>query len=328
MYFKYPEVVEITSLGYFLMSRKLKGEFVVQVKTLDEKIILRENLSEKEYEEIIRLEGICNKEDKVNLKLELDFKMNFIKSSNNCGIENINEFLYYNNNTLVSYLGIVSFGGKKTAEINGMTHPDFKRKGLFKKLLDLALEECHRAKYDKILLLCDGKSKSGIKFIEDNLGKYSFSEYRMKANNKIHNEVAKNIVLRKATNEDGKEIVKQNEIYFGQPLEYECFPEEEEKVGQITYMVELKNKIIGKITISFGDGPAFISGVGILPQYRGRGYGKETLKEALRLIKERGINEVELDVECKNDTALSLYKECGFQEQSSMNYYRLCSKIE
>ena len=44
MYLKYPEVVEITSLGYFLMSRKLKEEFIVQIETIDEKIILKEKM--------------------------------------------------------------------------------------------------------------------------------------------------------------------------------------------------------------------------------------------------------------------------------------------
>ena len=43
---------------------------------------------------------------------------------------------------------------------------------------------------------------------------------------------------------------------------------------------------------------------------------------ALHLINEKNIYDVELDVECNNNTALNLYKDCGFEEQSEMNYYR------
>ncbi|WP_367114841.1 GNAT family N-acetyltransferase [Clostridium sp.] len=53
----------------------------------------------------------------------------------------MNEFLYYIDGVLIAYLGISSFGGNN-GEINGMTHPDFRRNGLFTKLFQLAIEEC------------------------------------------------------------------------------------------------------------------------------------------------------------------------------------------
>ena len=59
-----------------------------------------------------------------------------------------------------------------------------------------------------------------------------------------------------------------------------------------------------------------------MPDFRGKGYGKAALKEAIRLINEKNIYEVGLDVECKNNTALNLYKSCGFEEKSVMNYYK------
>jgi len=59
-----------------------------------------------------------------------------------------------------------------------------------------------------------------------------------------------------------------------------------------------------------------------LPDYRGKGYGKENLKETLHLINEKHIYAIELDVECKNNTALNLYKVCGFEEKSVMHYYK------
>lgn len=285
-------------------------------------ILVKPYISEKEFEEIRELEEFCHSVDQTNLKLELKYKLNISKKhSKDC--ENNNEFLCYVEEELVGYLGVCSFGGRNIAEINGMVHPNFRRLGIFKKLLEYAVTACHKSNYDKILLLSDGQSNSGVGFINSVSGTYDFSEYRMKRNDESSFEQSNVISLRKANNRDGKEIIRQNTIYFNQTVSGECFPEEEELLNQITYMVELKGNIIGKIKVNYGKTTSFICGVGILPDYRSKGYGKETLKEALRIINDKNIYKAMLDVECKNNDALNLYKACGFEEQSVMNYYEL-----
>ena len=292
-------------------------------KVLNQTICLKQYISEKEFKEINLLKELCSVQDKTNLKLELDYKLNRSKNSG-IDLKPINEFLYYIEDVLVAYLGISSFGGSNIGELNGMTHPDFRRKGLFKKLFELAIDECQKRNFNKLLLLSDGSSNSGVEFIKAVHGKYDFSEYRMNRLNKTTLENINSISLRKAGKLDGKEIARQNAVFFNhsEECECECFPEEEEELNKITYMVELKEAVIGKIKVDYSDNPAFISGVGILPDFRGKGYGKAALKEALRLISEKNIYETELDVECENNNALNLYKACGFEERSVMNYYK------
>lgn len=291
-------------------------------KVLNQSICLKEYISKKEYKEINELREICSSSDQCNLKLELDYKINMSRSFE-VGLKHINEFLYYVEGDLVAYLGISSFGGN-IGEINGMTHPDWRRKGLFKKLFELSIEECKKRSFNKILLLADGKSDSGAEFIKAVGGNYEFSEYRMKQINKTTSQKIDSINLKKAGKLDGKEIARQDAIFFNSLEEIESFPEEEEKnLNDITYMIELKEEIIGKIKVEYNDNSAFIFGFGILPDFRGKGYGKAALKEVLRLINEKDISDVELDVECKNNTALNLYKSCGFKEKSIMDYYKL-----
>ncbi|MBI9011740.1 MAG: GNAT family N-acetyltransferase [Clostridiales bacterium] len=293
---------------------------------LDEKVnqvmVAKSYISKKEFEEIRKLEELCYSVDKTNLKLELNHKLNVSKKTSKDSKHN-NEFLCYVEDELVGYLGICSFGGRNIAEINGMVHPKYRRLGIFEKLLEYAVIECNKIKYDKVLLLSDGNSDSGKKFIDSVGGVYDFSEFRMKRNDESTFEQSNVISLRKADNNDGKEIARQNAVYFNHAVIGEYFPEEEELLNKITYMVELKGEVIGKIKISYDKKTSFISGVGILPGYRSKGYGKETLKAALRVINERNIYETMLDVECKNYDALNLYKACGFKEQSVMNYYEL-----
>ncbi|SCX96415.1 GNAT family N-acetyltransferase [Alkaliphilus peptidifermentans] len=283
-------------------------------------ISLKQYISEKDFKEINQLRELCFLHDKTNLKLELDYKLN-ISRNTEVGLNTIDEFLYYNDEALVAYLGISSFGGSNVGEINGMVHPDFRRKGLFKKLFELAIDECRKRRFNKLLLLTDGNSNSGIEFIKAVKGEYDFSEYRMRLINKNNEIIKSSISLREAGKHDRKEIARQNSIYFNHSGEFVCFPEEEEQINETTYMVELEEAVIGKIKVEYSDNSAFISGFGILPDYRGKGYGKEALKVALWLINGRKIYETELDVECKNKNALDLYKDCGFKEQSVMNYY-------
>lgn len=291
-------------------------------KKINETILLKSHICHKDYEQISELEKLCYLHDKTNLKLELDFRLNFYKDFH-IGLSEINEFLYYIEDTLVSYLSISVFGDTNVAEINGMTHPDFRKKGLFKKLFQLATDECRKRNFNQILLLSDGKSNLGVNFINSVGGKYNFSEYRMKLFNKNTLENIDSLLLRKAEKSDAREIARQNAIFFNHSEEFEWDDTEDESLDDNTYMIEVNEQIIGKIVITCNESYSFISGFGILPDFRGKGYGKKALKAALTFINKQHIYEIELDVECKNSNALHLYKSCGFEEQSVMNYYDL-----
>jgi ribosomal protein S18 acetylase RimI-like enzyme len=285
-------------------------------------IVLKKYVDEKDYAEIYELEKLCKEQDKVNLKFELDYKLlrtrDYEKS-----LHDINEFLYYINGELAGYLGIASFGSN-LGELNGAVHPSWRRKGIFTKLCKLAIEESRIRGFNKILLLCDDKSVTAKEFIKSTGAVYSFSECGMKLNSrKAAYEYDNEIVLRKAVNADMEEIQRQNRVFFGSEGSEPVMPEDEEKNNAITYMVELKGKIIGKIKVSREQSSAFISGFGIIPEYRGKNYGKQALREVLNMLNKAGIYDVALDVAVENSKALGLYKSCGFEEQSAMNYYEV-----
>lgn len=286
-----------------------------------QKIILKKYLEEKDIQEVKTLEDISANEDKVNLKLELSYRRD-IKKDFNSKINEINEFLFYINEKLVGYLGISNFGGN-VAELNGVVHPSYRRMGIFNNLIDMAINECKKRNFHNILLLCDDKSYAAIKFIENKNGAYSFSECRMKCYSSEFKKVDKLISLVKAKNENIDDINDLNKIFFGDVWKELIMPEEEEKNNIITYLIKNDDKIVGKIKVSKGLTSAFISGFGILPNYRRRGYGKAALIEILNNLYNDKIYDVELDVEIKNKKALNLYKYCGFKEQSIMNYYNI-----
>jgi ribosomal protein S18 acetylase RimI-like enzyme len=78
-----------------------------------------------------------------------------------------------------------------------------------------------------------------------------------------------------------------------------------------------KGKLVGNITLSrmnYQDEMIYlISNVAVLPEYRGKGIAKELTQTALQYIECKGVKQVWLQVKQKNQTAIDLYRQFGFQ---------------
>lgn len=301
--------------------------------TDSETIVMKNNITEEDYKELCSLEKLC-KEENINLKLELPYKLSLLESKTgafptpSC----MKEYFYYSGNALVSYLGICSFGGN-IYEVNGLTHPDYRKRGLFKRLYQHAAKECKSFEKNKLLLLTDGNSSSGIGFIESVGGVYAFTESRMTlssvdySNYPFHREsIVKKVLLREASAKDAALIHEYDRVLYADEEEEEADTLDERSLTsmQNTYLIEGKGITLGKIRIEMQEEEAFLYGFGILPEYRGQGYGKAALREALHIIFEKGCKAAALDVETKNDRALSIYTGNGFHPVSAMKYYEVC----
>jgi len=300
-------------------------------------ISMKNKLNGEDYKAIKNLETICYEKQKTNLKLELDFKKHQTKVITIDSLKDImmTEFLYYVNEILVGYLGLSNFGGD-TVEISGMVDPSFRRERIFKKLYLISMQEWQKSSPQEVIALCDHTSSSGLAFISSIESEYVTSEYKMCLNKKLltvkHDYV---INLRLANSEDVNEIDRQTSVYFGEPQKYDndkyskVEVESKDKIEKsaiqddnfISYMAELNGKIIGKIHISIVDDEGFIYGFGVLPDYRGNGYGREILSLALDILKKEDVRNIFLDVDRQNKNALELYESCGFEEISVMDYY-------
>jgi ribosomal protein S18 acetylase RimI-like enzyme len=54
-------------------------------------------------------------------------------------------------------------------------------------------------------------------------------------------------------------------------------------------------------------------GMGLLPEYRGRGLGEQLLKACLERARASGVTRVELEVRSDNESGLRLYRRVGFK---------------
>jgi ribosomal protein S18 acetylase RimI-like enzyme len=284
-------------------------------------IKLKNSIERDDYENIKGLENVCREYDNTSLKLELDYKLS---NSKQTGIDlvNINEFMYFNNDELIGYLGICDFGGDEI-EVNGMVHPEYRRIGVFKRLFSLARDEWQKRKSISMLLLSDHESTSGLEFIKSVCDGYAHSEYDMILNVENFKRIKSDTLkLRKVTKDDTSEITRQNKVYFNMEFSEEDNIETEGgNYKNITYMAENEHGAVGKVRIEINNKQGGIYGLGVLPEYRGIGYGREILSMAIEELLKNNAEEIFLQVLTNNKNALNLYKSCGFSERYTMDYY-------
>ncbi|OCA88084.1 hypothetical protein A8F94_09705 [Bacillus sp. FJAT-27225] len=63
-----------------------------------------------------------------------------------------------------------------------------------------------------------------------------------------------------------------------------------------------------------GDEVGWISDIFVKPKYRGRGYSKMLIDEALKEFRENGYQEAGLNVYVHNEVAMKLYEKMGFRD--------------
>lgn len=293
-------------------------------------IKLKEYFNQEDYYASATLQNICLDYDKTTLKLELDYKL--ARADEGVGaIGNINEFMYFDGHDLVGYIGICSFGGS-SLEVNGMVHPDYRRQGIFKKLYQLVKDEWTKRSIKRMLLLSDRNSESGQAFIKTIEASYKHTEYEMYLKKNKDSSFAEtfvdDIIFRKATNEDAKEVERQNAIYFESDYDETdmIMPEEEEKRGMSIYIAENTDGIIGKVHLQLTNGVGGIFGLGVLTEHRSKGYGSKILLKAIKTLETMKAESIMLQVASQNSNAVNLYKSRGFVETSTMDYFELIAK--
>ena len=91
-------------------------------------------------------------------------------------------------------------------------------------------------------------------------------------------------------------------------------------------MIEADNRTVGKVRINRMDGDAWIYGFAVLPEFQGRGYGRKVLRNIIKREHDAG-NRVRLEVEAKNNRALTLYESVGFVKVQGQDYFRKNQRI-
>ncbi|MFC5406044.1 GNAT family N-acetyltransferase [Cohnella soli] len=269
-------------------------------------------LTKQQLTDIERLQEECERFDQIQLKLNGEMLRK--RESDQL------DYFYYENGALIAFLALYPFGS--TVEVCGMVAPLERRKGHFQRLFRDAMAYVGQGGYNKILLNTPAGSVSGKAFLLEQGAQYAFSEYQMEWQIRPYEDVI-GIRLRPAEPEDFEMRIRLNATAFGLSEEDSRAIESRLDIESDTsvYMIEEGGVTVGKIRVSCEEGQAWIYGFSILPDYQGRGIGRNVLRQVVRDQSGAGYS-VHLEVETKNAQALGLYESVGFKVVHAQDYYR------
>ncbi|NJN94610.1 MAG: GNAT family N-acetyltransferase [Anaerolineales bacterium] len=268
--------------------------------------------------QIQQLESVCNQFEALTMKL------NWITLRDRPRDQG-NDFLAYADEQLVGYLALYGFN-QREAEISGMTHPAYRRRGIFKQLVALASTELKARTIPDMLFICEQQSTAGKTSLQALAARYEFSEYKMRWQEPAAFVAAAPVLqLQPAEPEDIPELVSLDELCFGVSAEaaQSWLAQDMLDPQRRVWLVTLGPAKIGKINIWRSETETYISGFCIRPEYRGQGHGKTVLTRLLEQLAAENHAQVVLEVACANEHALSLYQQCGFRTVTAYDYYRL-----
>ncbi|EGW37639.1 GNAT family N-acetyltransferase [Desulfosporosinus sp. OT] len=274
-------------------------------------------LNKKAINEVLNLEKVCQEHDKLKGSVFLDTSLNFDQSIKST-------FLLYENRELISILSMF-IPTQEEAEISAFTLPEYRRNGYFKALLDKAVEELRKLDIQNILFVCEKQSISGKGVSTTLNAEYDHTEYSMRFN-KTRYEYRDMFRLSLITThfKDLNKLIDISMKIFNDGYEdsksiiENCLQSETREL----YLAVLNDEIIGMGSINQERDEALIFGLGIVPEHRGKGYGKELLQLIIDRLWQMGKTELMLDVDSDNVCALELYKKSGFQIEVAFEYYR------
>lgn len=233
-----------------------------------------------------------------------------------------NQFLYYVDGMLA---GILTLPYGKEIEMLGMVHPDYRRQGIGRALLEAGTAEGRRRGVATFLLVCEDAADVGRAFAEAMRGVYRFAEHRLKLDPTLlppPSKRAEKITLVRADAADQETLVHLEAASFDDSEERSAthIPQWLTESNQRFYMGQCGGQPVGLIRVASDGESVDLCTFGVLPEFRGRGLGRQILEQVIQNLLPEG-KTIYIEVETENKTALSLYLSSGFQSVATFRYY-------
>jgi ribosomal protein S18 acetylase RimI-like enzyme len=271
-------------------------------------------LTGEELFEIKALQEVCEKEGGFQLKLNFGMLENRDENSKE-------DFFHYEDGKLVGFLGNYGFGNK--VELCGMLHPDYRRRGIFSRLLEMGLKEAKKRNFKTVLLNAPTESQSAKEFLKNIPCTFSFAEYQMKWQKTELSEDPAVTIRPSFSNEDWEVEIQLDVLCFGfnenEARGFKQMTRENSRDQKL--IIEAEGKPGGKMRVSELNGEAWIYGFAVFPELQGKGIGRKALSKVVKMEHQKGLS-IFLEVEAKNAHALKLYESCGFRSYHSQDYYK------
>ncbi|MDA1804994.1 GNAT family N-acetyltransferase [Bacillus cereus group sp. BY32LC] len=281
----------------------------------------KKSLTVNEIQQMKDLAHICGQHDQIDYSSDLH--VNFLTARNK---EEIHDFLLYDDTQLVGALSMYDFERPTKLELLGFVHPSYRKQHIGTTLLQTAMKEIRLREADEALLIMNGESASGKAFAIHMKLPYFYSEYSMEFKaNEAQKRTKNAIQLTLASSKSLLDLIEISSKAFGDSVENTAtwLQKMMDSSSHQVYSALIDEKVIGTITVSKQEQSTILSGFAVHPSYQGKGYGKDILMSMVHTLITKGASTIELDVETKNNHALKLYTQCGFEMKTKYDYYNV-----
>ena len=192
-------------------------------------------------------------------------------------------------------------------------------------MLAEAEEECRQRDIQKLILVCEHASQSGLAFVNTIQARFEYSEHEMVLGTfRERRKTYKRLNIRQANKQDLDAIISilatdSGNVEFIQEWVTKLFDDPSSRF----YIATLDQKPLGCLRLDFMSDQIGIYAFEVRLGYRGLGYGRQMLEEAIRTIRSESQIRIMLDVETDNTNAIGLYLSCGFEIKTTYDYYEL-----
>lgn len=234
-------------------------------------------------------------------------------------------FLCEENGYLISFVSIF-MPTPYYGEVVGFTFPAARQRGYFMKTWLEALNTLGPHIEDmEIMFLTDGKSPSALKTLEALKMHCEYSEYVMEKDIEYNDKNLTLTVKSLDPNDPGDAnaiFMLHTNIFADGKSETLTFLESTKQQFTQNFLAVRKSddKPVGLFHIALDGDRVFLFGLGVLPHYQGRGYGKQIVQLAMNQCGDT-FKSMGVQVSSLNEEAMGLYRSCGFREVSRLDYY-------
>ena len=286
-------------------------------------LITKKVLSEDELADISHLIETCNAYE--GLHTRLSFEMLRRRPG-----DKIYDFLYYEQGSLIGYLALQGHGSDEEKELVAVVHPDVRRRGIFRTLLNAAKRELQTRGGKKLIITCERNSQSGQACMHTIGATLDFSEHEMVLGTfQERLSYDDRLIFQPARSEDLKAIATLFALDMGndEARAFQHVSSVAARPNQQFYLATFGDEQlgchepVGTLRLEEDNGEYGIYGFIVHPDYRGRGYGRQILQEVIHVAREKGDRPIMLDVDVTNTNALGLYRSAGFEIRTTYDYY-------
>jgi mycothiol synthase len=287
-------------------------------------LVKKSLLTTSELAEIEQLVAVVNRHDKLHMR----FYPELAKLAR--GTEQINNYLFYQDNRLAGYLSFWSLSVEKREMLIGTVHPAYRRQGIFRALFEEARREYKQQGVRQLIFTCESNARAATACAGALNARYVVAEHAMR----LEQFQERYVFDDRLTFEE----VGSTEIDKLVAVQARSFDDSEARVLlTVTKLLQDPDQHfflarwgeadlgcrepVGVMRIHDAEDEVSIHAFGVLPDYRQRGYGRQMLEEAIRSIRARSQKPIVLEVDTTNAAAIHLYESCGFRIYTTHNYY-------